>query len=160
MATHEVAVCPYCGAASAAVDVDRPALVLPPGGPCRHAAFLSVGLDALGRGGRRDVGRTGHWLWARGAGLRDVPLGRPDPVVDLVDRLACGLAAEDERPGVEYRAGGATAGEREAACPGSGEVRLRAAGGRRLVGVFDGHALYSPDPAALVADVRRLAGVG
>ena len=72
----------------------------------------------------------------------------------------CGRASARPRPAgpdlvmAPTRVGGMTAGERERDRPGTGEFSLASAGGRPLVGIFDGLGLYSPDPDALVGEVR------
>lgn len=55
---------------------------------------------------------------------------------------------------------GGAAGERGAARPGSGEFRLAPRGGPPAAAYLDAHAAFSPDPDALVAEVRRRAGGG
>ena len=157
---REVARCPYCGRVSARLDDAGPELVMAPerdgGAGCRHLAFLSVGLEAVDPGGVRDDGWTRVWLWVRGKGLRLVPPGKIDYLVERVDLIACQSPVVGEAPpATEYRIGGMTAGDRERDRPGTGEFPLRAAAGRRLVGIFDGWGLYSTSPDALVEEVRR-----
>jgi hypothetical protein len=148
---------------SGEVVEDGPELLIPDargdGRPCRHLAFLSVGLEAFDPDDRRDNRRTRLWLWAAGEGLRVLPGDPVDPVMEYVDLLACRVEVEGEDPPRgEYRIAGMSAGERERDRPGSGRFPVPGSGGR-LGWVFDGHGLYAPDPAALVAEVRRPAGV-
>lgn len=156
-----VARCPYCGRVSTRLDDAGPDLVMRAdrGGSagCRHLAFLSVGLEALDPAGERADDWTRVWLWVRGTGLRLVPDGQIDNLVEYVDLTACQIpVVGEDPPEAEYRIGGMTAGARERDRPGTGEIRLRAAGGRELVGIFDGWGLYSTAPGALVQEVRRL----
>ncbi|HYH64469.1 MAG TPA: hypothetical protein VD866_07200 [Urbifossiella sp.] len=160
-----VSTCPYCGDLSAGVDDDRPSLVLAPdragGRPCPHLAFLCVSLTAYDPDTHDKVpGRTGHWLWTPGDGTRALPTGPIDPLSMYVDEVMCGMLAGESLPAGEHRVGGATAGFRDADRPGSGEFPLARQGGHEVAAYLDGHGLYARNPDALVAEIRRLAGVG
>jgi hypothetical protein len=161
---REVARCPYCHGGVIAVDDDPLTLLLNPdracAEPCPHLAFATVLLHAYGPGsGMRAVeGHTAAWLWVRGEGPRRLPWDRFDPLADYLGGIA-GEDYTDDRPAVEYRLAGGTAGEREEARPGTGEFALPARGaGPQLHGILDGWAFYSPDPAALVEAVHTLVG--
>ena len=159
-----VSSCPYCGSLSAGVDDDHPAFVLAPdradGRACPHLAFVSVSLAAYDPDTHRPVPeRTGHWRWTCGEGARVLPDGPDDPLSEYVEEIVCGSLAGESLPAGEYRVGGATAGARDHDRPGTGEFPLAHAGRREIAAIFDGHGLYGPDPDALVAEVRRLAGV-
>jgi len=105
-------------------------------------------------------GRTGHWLWTRGDALRVLPAGPTDPLSAYVDEVMCGVLGGESLPDAEYQVGGATAGFRDADRPGSGEFPLARQGGQEVAAYLDGHGLYARNPDALVAEIRRLAGVG
>ena len=155
---REVVRCPYCGRVSAELDDARVGLRVLGGrrGPCPHAAFVSVGVTGSDPAGRPDDALTWLWLWTRGRGLERLP--RLTPLAEAVDLVACGIPVEGGPPlDAEYRAAGMTADERDDDAPGSGTVALVAPDGRAAEGLFDGHGLYAPDPAALVAALRRWA---
>jgi hypothetical protein len=156
--------CPYCGHLSAGVDDDYPDFVLAPdragGRVCRHLAFVSASLAVYDLEADRPMpGLSGHWRWTRGEGTLVLPDGPIDPVSEYVEEVVCGSLAGASLPAGEYRVGGGTAGARDRARPGSGEFPLPYADWGTITAVFDGHGLYGPDPDALVAEVRRLAGV-
>jgi hypothetical protein len=158
---RNVSCCPHCGAISAGVDDETMSLVLAPdradGEPCKHLAFIFVSVLAYGqRSGRHYPKRDSHWLWTRGTGLR-VLMWPVDPFSNYVHLLVWGMLAGESLPTTEYRLDQGSVEMREAARAGSGVFPLPSSGGPALEGHLDGVGMYSPNPTALVAEVRRLA---
>jgi hypothetical protein len=158
-----VSVCPYCRTPSAGVDDDVPTLVLAPdradARPCPHLALVIVFLMGYRRqsGGLED-GRSGHWLWVRGEGPRELPMSPTDPLIEYVYKLVGGTCARRFRPRTTYRVDGAESEVREAIRPGSGDFPLRTTGGPALAALLDAFGVYSRTPDTLVAEVRSRAG--
>lgn len=160
--SYLVACCPYCRGCRVTLS-DGPrgwefGLRYTGAVACSHLVFASVGVHVVSEAGGRVVGRRcGSWFWAFGTGLRVLARkGAPDPVTAYVTELCCGLTGAGERPRwPEYVVAGATAGEREARRPGSGEFPVSGRAGEDLWAVLDGWAVFSPGPAALAAEVDR-----
>ena len=86
---------------------------------------------------------------------------RYNRLYDYVVGISCDLLAERERPPqTRHVVVGAGAMERENEGPESGQVTWMVPGIKGAIdGLFDGYAIYSRKPEALIAEVKRLAGV-
>jgi hypothetical protein len=160
---HEICRCPYCYKVCG-VDDQAHDLVYAQGEPCRHCAFITVGLDAnLGK--RLVKSRSCSLFWVRGTGLQRVSLGGVvDPLYHFVLMLATNivpgraplLCDEDLPVGVEYLVAGANSTEREEALSGSGEFTLTDEHDRTLTAELNGWGIYGRDPGGVVAAVREV----
>ena len=116
------------------MDDDGPTLIVAPdradGRPCPHAAFVVATLDTyFTSSGQPCKERYGDWLWVRETGI-EIPTTPLDPLHAYVLDMAYEMLADESLPAVEFRIGWATAGCREAAAPGSGELNLLSHGAR------------------------------
>jgi hypothetical protein len=159
---HGVCRCPYCHN-TCGLDDQAHDLVYARGKPCRHCAFITVGLDAC-LGKRLVQSRCCSLFWVRGTGLQRVSPGVVDPLYHYVLMLASNvipgraplLCDEDVPGGVEYLVAGGTSTEREEAVSGSGEFTLTDMHGRTLTAELNGWGIYGRDPGAVVAAVREV----
>jgi hypothetical protein len=126
-------------------------------------AFVSVALTAESvpqhKNPPPDCSRV--WFWVRGRGWRRLPPDRYHRLYDYVVGLARDFLIEGEKPPqTPYRVVGAGAMEREDEEPASGQVTWKVPGIQGAIdGLLDGYAVYSHKPEALVAEVKRLAGI-
>jgi hypothetical protein len=90
-----------------------------------------------------------------------LPPDRYNRLYDYVVGISCDMLAEGESPPQTHHiVVGGTAMKREDEEPGSGEVTWMVPGIKGAIdGLLDGYAIYSRKPEALVAEVKRLAGV-
>ena len=164
---REIAECPYCRGNLAVLDDVR--LQVRFGDfhtraePCRHVAFACVALTAqsVPRHKNPPPQCSRIWFWVRGRGWRRLAPDRYNRLYDYVVGISCDLLAERERPPqTRHVVVGAGAMERENEQPGSGQVTWMVPGIKGAIdGLFDGYAIYSRKPEALIAEVKRLAGV-
>lgn len=164
---HAICRCPFCRDVCG-LDDQGLKLVHDGGKPCRHSAFISVGLDAC-FGKRLVKDRSRSLLWVRGEGTRRLKWpGVLDPLDAYVEMLATNiipgcpplLSPEDLPAGVEYEVAGGTASERESVRRGSGVFIFTGRGGRRLTASLDGWGIYAQDPDGVVAAVREVVSSG
>jgi hypothetical protein len=102
------------------------------------------------------------WLWILGEGWLCLPSREWDDLARYLDELSCELLSQEEWiPKTPYRLVGGTAMTREQGRPGSGYVTWSDPVTEGPVeGPLDGCGIFARDPVALVAEVKRLMGVG
>jgi hypothetical protein len=160
----DIASCPYCRIGLIAIDVHtgeirwNPDRVDPE--PCRHLACLWAQLGVWRRtpdGGIACV-RGVVWLWEHGRGMHKI-----DTLRNVEDDLMTGYMCEygggglphDLIPTAEHEIVGGGAEARETARQGTGEFVL-SCGGEDLGAILDGWAVFSPVPARVMQQIRRL----
>jgi hypothetical protein len=160
---HEICRCPYCRKVCG-LDDQAHDLVYARDKPCRHCAFIAVGLDAY-LGKRLVTSRSCSLFWVRGTRLQRASAGGAvDPLYHYVLMLATNiipgcvplLSDEDLPVGVEYLVAGGTSTEREETLSGSGEFTLTDEHGPTLTASLNGWGIYSRDPDGVMAAVREV----
>lgn len=155
-----IAACPYCLLSVVAVDVGERRLVFNPGcadnEPCGHLACFQVYIGISRYEGEKPIADRGasiNWIWERGVGLRETfEVSGPKAAFHL-DYWMLFLEL-NFRPSSEHEYVFITDLDRELSFPGSGDIDVQLLGPGEFGATMDSFAIFGPDPARIVREVR------
>ena len=157
---HYIAACPYCLLSVIAIDIERRQLAFNPGcadnEPCEHLACFHVSVGVHRHEGEKMKavhGASIDWIWERGSGLREnVEDSGPEAAFHADYWMM--FVLDDFRPSSEHDYVWLSAEARERAFPGSGDFEIQRPGPGVCTATLDAFAIFGPDPARILRDVR------